>query len=377
MLVERASNEERSMAPGEQVAPNEHAARQTLWLSIRLGRENWLFEIEPDEDRAIVVGSLLRAHVRINRADIAPVHFHFERERDRVRVCPAYSADLCVNGTRISGPYELEAYANIAFAGLDLEAYVCDIEPNVLEQLDLRDWTAQELPDAGAVLSLPDDAEVTRAIDRLSIAPEAPADETKKCAPLCDSYLQCVPAPGPSSHDCSADAVRVSPIVSVDASPPDDFTSTTPVWSDRSEDLTDRPQTIFARIGVAACERPLVASLTATAGAALLSLAMLAANGILFPDAHDRSRAELHASTSQSRAVLQSPAIAALSSDSTPPTQETEISIAPAVTSSPVVSQPSREPSAVANTPHAKRAAHPRPSSSRAIDLNRNVHSDL
>jgi hypothetical protein len=348
------------MAPGEQVAPNELASRHTLWLSIRLGRENWLFEIEPDEERAIVVGSLLRAHVRINRADIAPVHFHFERERERVRVCPAYGADLCVNGTRISGPYELEAHANIAFAGLDLEAYVCDVEPNVLEQLDLRDWTAQELPDAGAVLSLPDDAEVTRAIDRLSIVPEAPAGETKQFAPLCDSYLQGVPAPGPSSHDCSDDAVRVSPIVSVDASPPDDFPSTTPVWSDHSEDL-NRPQTIFARIGIAVCERPLAAALTATAGAALLSLAMLAANGILFPDAPDRSRAELHASTSQSRAVLQSPAI----------------SIPPAVTSSPVVSQPSGEPSALADTPHTKRAAHPRPSSSRAVDLNRNVRSGL
>lgn len=57
---------------------------RSLWLEARLGESTWVFELAPTEDRAIVVGSLLRAHIRIDRKGIFPVHFHFERERDSV-----------------------------------------------------------------------------------------------------------------------------------------------------------------------------------------------------------------------------------------------------------------------------------------------------
>lgn len=314
------------MAPGEHAAANAPANRNTLWLSIRLARENWLFEIAPGEERAILVGSLLRAHVRIDRHDIAPVHFHFERERGQIRICPAYGADVRVNGARIAGPYELEAHATIAFAGLELELYVCDVEPNVLEQLDLRNWTADELPDCGAVLSLPDGAEVTRSIARLSQGADAAAVETKAYTPLCDAHLRGEAVlTGKHATDTSVaevtanadQAVRPSPIVSVGTATSDpvsrttdleatipgvrassprravketdsdielaieDFLSTAPTCSDPSNDITEPWDWPLTRVGIAARERPLAATLVAAFGAALLSLAMVATDALV------------------------------------------------------------------------------------------------
>jgi len=79
-----------------------HAAKQhssaTVWLRIHHENRVWTFKLAPDDERAIVVGSLLRAHVRIDRRDIAPVHPHFEREAAAVRLIPGYQSDLCVKG---------------------------------------------------------------------------------------------------------------------------------------------------------------------------------------------------------------------------------------------------------------------------------------
>lgn len=236
------------MAPGEHVhvAPRESVARRkTLWLSVRVGRDNWLFEVEPDEERAIIVGSLLRAHVRINHPDVAPLHFHFEREHDRIRVCPAYGADLCVNGTRIAGPHELEAHATIAFGGITLEAYVCDVEPNILEQLDLRDWTAEENPDCGTVLALPDGAEVTRAIPRFSLVPDVPTRHIRKSTPL--------PA----------------------------------VWSDSPTEAAEPWDWPVTRLGLAARRRAAAGTLAAVCVAALLSVAMLAMKQLVAHSSRD------------------------------------------------------------------------------------------
>lgn len=80
------------MAREQPTSACEALAPRTLWLDIRFADERWTFELGPDEDRAIVVGSLLRARVRIDRRGIAPVRFHFERKRDAVRLIPAYRA---------------------------------------------------------------------------------------------------------------------------------------------------------------------------------------------------------------------------------------------------------------------------------------------
>lgn len=386
------------MAPGEHVAPNAPVSRQTLWLSVRLSHENWLFEIEPDEERAIVVGALLRAHVRVNRRDVAPVHFHFEREQDRIRVCPAYGADLCVNGTRISGPHELAGHATIAFAGLELEAYVCDIEPNILEQLDLRDWTAEEHPDCGAVFSLPDDGEITRAIPRLSLPPGRPADATKKYEPLCDAYLQeagtqrgrvgdnadigrastllpelsirgsAVVAVGARSanQDCEPTLPGTRPAsgardggLSRGSSALDDFPSTAPVCSDAEEVIDETPTFLFTQIGLAARERPLAATLLAGIGTALLSLAMLAVDRLAFPDAHGTpSDQRTVASTSLLQPTLQYSTPAPEASLNVPTLQTTEpvIDLAPPPVASAEVRGPKREALPASNAAsHARR----------------------
>ena len=103
----------------------------TYWLCIRLDDRSWIFELGPDEDRAIVVGALLRAHVRVDRREIAPVHFHFEREGDTIRLVPGYRADLIVNGVAVSGMQSLDRQAVIEFSGCRMEVRVTAVRPAV------------------------------------------------------------------------------------------------------------------------------------------------------------------------------------------------------------------------------------------------------
>lgn len=114
------------------------AARESLWLSLRLGRENWLFELAPNDEHAIVVGNWRRAHVPINRREVAPIHFHFEREGGGIRLIPGYGNDVCVNGRPVSGPCVLGPRSVIAFAGLSVEVAFFSIESGVLASLEPR-----------------------------------------------------------------------------------------------------------------------------------------------------------------------------------------------------------------------------------------------
>jgi hypothetical protein len=113
-------------------------ARETLWLSVRFGRENWLFELAPNDEHAIVVGNWRRAHVPINRREVAPIHFHLERDGDAIRLIPGYGNDVRVNGRLLIGSRLLEPRSCVEFAGLVAEVAFFSIESGVLAEVRPR-----------------------------------------------------------------------------------------------------------------------------------------------------------------------------------------------------------------------------------------------
>ena len=104
---------------------------RSLWLELRFESRLFAFEFQHDPvlERAVVVGSLLRADVQIPKPGVAPVHFHFEREADSVWLIPAYRTDIRVNAARVNGPCCLTESAIIEFAGLALDARVLHTAP--------------------------------------------------------------------------------------------------------------------------------------------------------------------------------------------------------------------------------------------------------
>lgn len=97
----------------------------TIWLELRVDGRYCKFEFSADEMRAVVVGSLPRADLQIDRPGVAPVHFHVERESNALWVVPAYGAnDLRVDTARARGPRRISERAVIEFCDIRIEAQV-------------------------------------------------------------------------------------------------------------------------------------------------------------------------------------------------------------------------------------------------------------
>ncbi len=170
-----------------QAAATRTVAPRTLWLHLRFAGEAWTFELGPDEERAIVVGSLLRAQVRIDRAGINPLHFHFERHDDTVRLIPAYRADLSVNGVAVCGPHILRGHGTVEFSGLRLDVHICDVEPKPVDGAHIRGWAKDDPEDSSDLSAISDGAEPTRVAWRRPTQ-ESTADETRPFRPLFDVH---------------------------------------------------------------------------------------------------------------------------------------------------------------------------------------------
>lgn len=113
----------------------------TLWLVIDHDSRAHIFELAAGVERAIVVGSLPRADVRVNALGIAPVHFHFEREGAQLLLVPAYEAEVRVNSMLARGPQPIANHAVVEFAGIRLEATIHFTRPDYtpIPSLDIPD----------------------------------------------------------------------------------------------------------------------------------------------------------------------------------------------------------------------------------------------
>jgi hypothetical protein len=171
---------------------------QTLWLSLRLGHCNWLFELEPGDERAIVVGSLSRAQVRIGRPGVAPIHFHLEREGDAICLVPGYRDDLVVNERAVARPCLLEPRSIIQFSGLRLEVAFFTLDADSLGIPS--DSRASRLLEADSarrerVLSLPDSTDPTCVAIQCARFSPPPLPSARATAPACQRMRPIIPQP--------------------------------------------------------------------------------------------------------------------------------------------------------------------------------------
>jgi len=84
----------------------------------------------PDEERALMVGSDIRADFRVSgtgAAAGAAIQFHLERRAEVAWLVPAYgAADMRVNTARVTGPLPLEERNVIEFAGARIDIVVIE-----------------------------------------------------------------------------------------------------------------------------------------------------------------------------------------------------------------------------------------------------------
>jgi hypothetical protein len=107
----------------------ETLANESIWLDLRLDGVSHEFEFKADELRAVAVGSLLSADLRIDRPGVAPVQFHIEREGKALWIVPAYDGHvLRLDTARVTGPQRLDSHAVIEFAGVRLHANLLDVD---------------------------------------------------------------------------------------------------------------------------------------------------------------------------------------------------------------------------------------------------------
>ena len=126
------------------------------------------FELASDDTRALTVGSLPRADLRIEAPGVAPVHFHLERDGNEVWIVPAYGAhDLRVDTARITGPKCIDGRAVIEFAGIRVDVRVVHRDSVVIRnhrELDPPN-TRREGPPLPVGDSLP-----TTSIERVNVS---------------------------------------------------------------------------------------------------------------------------------------------------------------------------------------------------------------
>lgn len=177
-------------------APHVCATPTTLWLILRLGQSNWLFDFAPGHERAVVVGRNARANVRIERRGVAPIHFHFEREGEAIRLIPGYADELWVNGSRVRGAQILESASRIEFSGLRLEAHFFAIDSDLLLPVSARVDIERARRGSRTALDIPDPMSATRVAFRTNSPPPLSVEPLPNpAAPPLQGSAEVTPAP--------------------------------------------------------------------------------------------------------------------------------------------------------------------------------------
>ena len=100
---------------------------ESIEVTLGVGGQSYKFELERDGCRPFAVGSRASADLRFDRPGVAPVHFHIERDDNRVWIVPAYGVSgIRVNAARITGPRVISGKAIVEFAALRIRVLVID-----------------------------------------------------------------------------------------------------------------------------------------------------------------------------------------------------------------------------------------------------------
>jgi hypothetical protein len=83
------------------------------------------FELKPEEERVVAVGSAASADIRLEMPGVSPIHFYFERIGREMWIVPAYCvSELRVNAARVVTPYKLSHRSVIEFGSTRMVAKV-------------------------------------------------------------------------------------------------------------------------------------------------------------------------------------------------------------------------------------------------------------
>ncbi|MFZ5895580.1 MAG: FHA domain-containing protein [Myxococcota bacterium] len=269
--------------------------RRRLRLELRTEGVTRAFAFLSEDDRAVVVGSLLRADLRIDRPGVAPVHFQFERRGDQIFLIPSHGVDLRLNAACVVGPCAIGERAVIEFLGVVVAASA-SASPQLVERATDSD-SRREIVHAETIrfqLTL-DHAETVKmfqpyADESFIGASEQPATSGTFATPkspipvweafaIGESEASTNPTRSDDEHAAVLEPFASGSVVPIGAS------EVAPVV--RSSDVQTLGPTqrgrfqCLATLGLLTMSRPLLVTVCAALSAALLAFALLGASRVL------------------------------------------------------------------------------------------------
>lgn len=111
------------------VAPvsTSHSVR-LLRIAVECDARRYVFDLGPRDLRAIVIGEMTGADVRIKGSGYAvpEIACHLEREGDAIYLVPGYARDIQVDGVAITGVCVLPWHSRVSFSGVHLTVNVSE-----------------------------------------------------------------------------------------------------------------------------------------------------------------------------------------------------------------------------------------------------------
>jgi hypothetical protein len=104
-------------------------AVRTLRVCIYANDRRHVFDLGPRDLRAIVIGNVADADVRIEGEDVPEIACHLEREGDAILLVPAYADDLRVGGVPVTTVCVMPWFSTIDFSSERVTIAVSERKP--------------------------------------------------------------------------------------------------------------------------------------------------------------------------------------------------------------------------------------------------------
>jgi hypothetical protein len=161
---------------------------QSVWLEVSWAGLSRVFELRPDEHRAIVVGRLRGAHVQIEHPRVPEVAFHLERDGDGACLVTGYGENVVVDGVRATVARLPNKRTLVEISGVRVHVTVGDaVDPGSCA-------LAESEADAVAA-SFADEAEVTKRLTTTTRRVVFGAESPERAAPSSDANDDSVTSP--------------------------------------------------------------------------------------------------------------------------------------------------------------------------------------
>lgn len=112
---------------GAPVSATHHV--RVLRICVELEGRKTVFHLGPRDLRAIVIGEVTGADVRVQGPHVPEIACHLERDGDAVCLVPAYARDLQVDGVPVATVCVLPWRARLSFSGVHLAVSIAEHLP--------------------------------------------------------------------------------------------------------------------------------------------------------------------------------------------------------------------------------------------------------